>query len=846
MGIKSRKLYVWLISLGAVLAIYLLYNRMSKTPEIDFNSGAEFTDTVPESNVGKFDSEVGRVGKVGVGTVQMAEYEHRDEKTKKIDRVFGFEKLLYERGDEWEIEKPYMNIFRRNFKCYITADKGKVQVKTTAGRPAPKDATLTGNVVIRILPKASSDIKEGFVYLDDVDFISERSLFTTAGPVKFVNEEALMLGRGLELVYNEGSERLEFLRIIHVESLSLKSSSKAAFSSEETDAAGPAEPPGEPVAANVPKKAKLTPATGKEVVERKEGEYYGCVFSKNVFIDAPEQLVFTDELSINNIFWPKSSSEESEKTETVGADNTKAVSASVTNAAEPDKADTVSADSAMTRSVTVTKESEPNKLPEEAKDIVLTCDNGCVVVPMDSKKAMIDSGILGPSGATVTRVQRPQEMAEANGRNILVAQRIDYCSSTGDAAAEGPLELTFYPNDVTGAEANEPIVPVKITAQKKADFLARLNQAIFEGDCLCTMPQADSSAQQDYTLSAPRMTVNLPKDESKKSSGSVDIFAAGPAELTFYVNVNDLSGAGTKGTTLPAKVIAQKEAKFLSASNKAVFEGDTLCTMLREYPNSRQEYKLSAPRLTVSLPEDKDKQAPALAAGIEHLRADGGVVRLSSIKTARESSHSAEEVQDGNQGKVLSGTELKCTQFDYDNAEQLFLATGPGVIKFYNSKITKSEAGSNSSGLDKPCWAFVEDFDTLKYLLEPNLIIVDARPQGTLLINHFPIVEGQVHYDQQAATTAGHIEALLYETADGERELSTLHATDGITYEDKDKRFVGSELFYDCNRAIITVQGDEVQPCLLNGAFVDAIEYDLKTGKVKAEITGPGALQRKR
>jgi len=143
MVFRSRKFYVGLIALGAVFVIYLLYSRMSQTPEIDFNRTAEFTETVSESNVGEFEGEVGTISKVGVGTVEKARYEHRDKKTKKIDRVFGFEKLLHEEGDEWEIEKPYLNIFQRTFKCYITANQGRVQVETIAGRPTPKDATFT-------------------------------------------------------------------------------------------------------------------------------------------------------------------------------------------------------------------------------------------------------------------------------------------------------------------------------------------------------------------------------------------------------------------------------------------------------------------------------------------------------------------------------------------------------------------------------------------------------------------------------------------------------------------------------------------------------------------------------
>ncbi|GAJ02207.1 unnamed protein product, partial [marine sediment metagenome] len=112
-----------------------------------------------------------------------------------------------------------------------------------------------------------------------------------------------------------------------------------------------------------------------------------------------------------------------------------------------------------------------------------------------------------------------------------------------------------------------------------------------------------------------------------------------------------------------------------------------------------------------------------------------------------------------------------------------------------------------------------------------------------ILINYIPIVNGQ--YGQHAVATASHVEALLYQTADGQSELSTLTASGGITYEDDDNEFVGSELFYDHNEFIMKVKGDEFQPCYFNGALVDGIEYNVKTAEGTVKIIAPGALQRK-
>ena len=698
MSSNSRKFFIWLISLGAVLTAYLLYNQLSKIPRIDIDMEAGSTNTIADSNLGQSDGKVGMIGNVGVKTIQKARYTHLNEE-KQVDREFGFEKLLHKIGDEWEIEKPYMNIFRRNFKCYITADKGKVQVETAVGRPSPKDATLTGNVIIHILPDDGSNIKESFIYLDDIVFISEKSQFSTAGPVKFISEGAQMLGTGLELIYNDQGGRIEFLRIIQLESLRIKTSSKASLFSKTTQGSKL------PVTTPELSSGQTDTSSNKPRTENPEPRTpnsYRCVFSKNVVIDTPEQLIFADEVIINNIQSGKGAKPALSEVE--GAQSGKDYEQRVTDN-EPQAA---------------SKEQQP-------VDIVVTCDSGIVVTPMDVAR---ESWIVNRESA-VRRATQDNEsrITDNEPRTTFTARRIDYNAITGDAVADGPSELTFYINDVMGAE--EIAVPVKITAREKVEFLPALNQV--------------------------------------------------------------------------------------------TFEGDTLCTMLREDPNSQQKYTLSAQKLTVNLSDS--------AADIESLAASGGVVRLATVKTAGE--------------KLLGGIELKCRKFDYDGGQQMFLAAGPGIIKVDNSRISESnniDAGKFS--LQRPCWAFVQDFKSLQYFLEANRVIADAGRQGTLRIDYIPVVEGRD--GQYVTATARKIEADLTETADGQTGLSTLTATGRITYEEEDIQFAGSKLFYDANKSTMTVQGDKSQSCLLNGALVDGIEYDLKTGKVNAEISGPGVLLPKR
>jgi hypothetical protein len=739
-----RKFFIAFISLAAVLAIFLFYGRIGKTPPIpmDTDTGAEFIDSVADGSDGGLDNEVGMIGEVGVGTVRKAKYITLNENN-EVEREWGFERLLHEVRDLWEIEKPYMNIYQRNFKFYITADKGNVQVETAVGKSTPKDATFTGNVVIRILPEGSSNVKKSNIYLDDITFLSEKSQLTTAGPVKFVTEDAQMLGTGMELIYDDVLERIDYLKIIDLKSLRIKSSQTGFRSDARTQADRPADTGGpgkmqqsdEPVVASDKGQIQTTAARpeveqGKAYPERgRRGEYYECIFGKNVLIDSPEQLVFAhDKIAINDIFWSKASSGQSNQTDAGAAEH-----------------GPQSPDDAGTNNVTVPKQDEPNESSqnqpnessEKCEDIIITCDGGFVVTPMGSAKTNEYSGKSIPNASIITGTERPKELEDANDRTTFLARIIDYSASTDDTVAVGASELRFYTNDLIQAEPNQTTVPVKVTSQKLLRFLPALNQVIFEGDCVCEM--------------------------------------------------------------------------------------------LRDEPNGLRRYVVSGQRFRVDLSPDKDKQPSDSGRQIKHFTADGGVVKLATVKMANE--------------KVLGGVEVKCLKCEYDTAQQLFLATGPGVINLDNSDVPGPNSQPDKFSLNKPCWAIIENFQTLKYFLDKNQLVADAPSQGLLTVNYFPIVKTQVQYDQQVTVTAVHVQAHLIETAEGEFKLSTLSATGGITYEDQDKEFNGSKLFYDAGKAIITVHGDELQPCHFNGVPVDEIEWDLKTDKIKFEIKGPGALQ---
>ncbi len=723
-----RKFYIGIISLAAVLVIYLLYSRLGTTTLPDTGKQTEFIDTLADSNAADFENQVGRIGDVGVGTVEKAYYEDRNE-NQEVERIWGFERLLHKSGDMWETEKPYMNIYQRNFTCYITADSGNLRVETAVGKSTPKDATFTSNVVVHVVPVGSGGIREGYIYLDDITFLSDKSLLSTANSIRFVSEDARMLGTGLELVYDDVLERLEYLWIFDLDSLHVKSSRMAAISGSKNQAQKPAGTNGrtktqqpEETAVASDKTATQSTVTQSEL-EQEEAAYYKCLFSKNVLVDSPEQLVFArDEIIINDILWSKTSGSRPDEADTD------------TGAAEQNPQ---GADNADTDKIIAAKPNEPNESPDKLQDIVVTCDNGFIIALKDSPK-MFEKIYKKAAGTTYPAYRRPEKFDRAEGRKTFLARKIDYSALTDDVIAPGASELKFYTTDLGPADSNQPALPVTVTSQQQVRFMPTSNQAVFEGDCRCDMIQTDPNFQQQYMLLAPRLTVKLAEDTNAPSSGSTP--------------------------------------------------------------------------------------------GIEHFTADGGLVRLQSLKMAGQ--------------QLLSGVVLESRKFDYDPRIGLFVATGTGEIRVNNSEISDSSAQEGKFSLRKPCYAVVREFETLKYFIKEKRIVADAPSEG-LIIDYFPVAEGKPQLDRQATVVTPHLQADLIETASGQLKLSSLSATGGITYQDKDKQFDGSTLFYDADKSIVTVRGDELWPCHYNGAPVDAIEWDLKTGKVKAEIVGPAILQLK-
>jgi hypothetical protein len=713
MLVYSRRFTVWLVSFLAVLVIYFIYNRLSRTPPIVESGSRQIVE--PAADVCDSNSKVGKVGDVGVGVVKNARYTTLNAQ-KQVEREFGFKELLHQDGNEWEIEDPYMTIYRRDFKCKLSGKRARVVVETAGGRVTPKEGLLTGDVRIQIWPRSKGGFGEGVLYLDDVAFVGEKSMFSTAGLVEFVSDDVQLAGTGMELVYNGDAERLELLKITKLQSLRIKRWSRGTvLGSTSLTTGGSGSPRQGAGGAEEGREGKRTGKSGQE---------YRCVFDKNVVIETLKERLLADVVSISDIFVRGGEAGES---------GTEAPSS------EQGAEESTSA---------IGGQRDANwAAVETAGDVAISCEGGVVITPMDSVAGQM--------------TEVPASLASLRGRSGPLAT---------------PMQAGQAPSTSSGQEAEA----------------TRGGKAMFCGWMV------------DYSVATG------------------EAIASGSSQIMFDVNERVKDGASKPATV---KITSQRQARFEPASNKVFFEGDCRGTVTQEQGDAVQQYFILADSLEIDLAQ-KDGNRPGTTLDVERLVATGGEVHLASTKNIGE--------------RLLGGVELKGAGMDYIVASRDFFLSGPGLLKVDNSQTDESQKGLGRFSLQRKCYAVVRNFNVLKFVGGSNHLVVDSNG-GSVLLDYFPLTEEGG--EDKVAVTASHVEADILETAQKRTELTGLVAKGAVTYEDKAVQVAGGELVFDANSAVINVYGDKSQPVMFNGAIVDTVRRDLKTGKWNTRIKGPGAIK---
>ena len=524
MNVTIRKFVVGFLALAALIGIYLLYTRTNRTPQIEAGLAKTVPPPVIDANADS-QTHVGTVLDVGIGRVEQTRFLHRNERN-QVDRDFGFEQLLHQQGNQWEITNPYLKLFFPTFQCVVTANRGKVQVETAFSRLMASDALFSGNVVIHIVPSEPNDALECFIHLDDVGFLAARSLFSSEGAVRFLSRRAQLTGTGMELIYDEVHSRLELFRIFELDSLRLRSREMGSVADlTPRQRFGSATPSRDAVAGQTPaERGAVTPPDDR----------YQCIFHRNVAIAMPDRVVAArDELAIDNILWSGS-----RKT---GVLTKPAVDPNDPNAAPypgPNALDT-----------TASSHSSISSIPPGYFDTVVTCDGGFEVTPMGSRVSVPARHELSEVRGQTTddRRQRVENgtpssvvRSPSSGspeRQRATAQRIHFNAFTTDTTLDGPVEMAFPldPNSLQGAKAAAKAMPMTITAQKNVQFLAAASQVLLDGDCKVTLSRSEPNLTYEYVLTAPRLVLDIASEPNKEKGVTVRarklVTDGGPAVL---------------------------------------------------------------------------------------------------------------------------------------------------------------------------------------------------------------------------------------------------------------------------------------------------------------------------
>jgi hypothetical protein len=454
MFLHSRRVSVWLVSFLTVLVIYFIYNRLSRTPEIATISAVPAGTLQPPDYGG--DTITGKVGNVGVGTAKKIRYTKLNAQ-KQVEREFGFEQLLHQDGNDWEIERPFYTVFGKHFKSTLTGNKARVTVEASGGQVVPKEGVLTGSVMIRIWPTQKSSFGEAVIYLDDVTFAGDRSLFSTDGFVEIDSNEVQLQGEGLEVVFNADDEQLEHLKIVKLKYLRLK------------QWPGQTSPGGSLQESKASDMNKTESSTGRE---------YKCLLDRNVIIDTAQELLMADVVSISNFRLSGGVGDDLREEEEI-------------------------------RNFEHSTSNLERSTEGMQGDVNITCDGSILVVPMDSSAELKteDRGQMAEGGLQKTEEKR-------NGRTMLCGRQVNYNTATGQAVATGPSQIVFDVNNIgrepvkAGGQAQETAV-VTIVSQKEAIFQPALNSAAFAGDCRCTVTQKTENANLQYLVTAENLEAVL-------------------------------------------------------------------------------------------------------------------------------------------------------------------------------------------------------------------------------------------------------------------------------------------------------------------------------------------------
>lgn len=948
-----KKVKIFMLAFLAMVAVFLIYSIFFRSPEITRQDGTNVTKIQePE-----FDEDAPVFGQTKIGQVKESEFRQVDKNTGQVTRIFRFQELVNpkERGPYLNLIKPSMILYQGRYAYEIVSELGNVEIQDVAGIISPKSARLTKNVVITVTPRENPNLVLSTILMDQLDYDSERSQFSTEGPLKMLSDDAELYGTGMTLIYNEPLNRLELLVIETIDHIRLKNVRDMTADSDGAADASETEPPASQARASAPAPAD-TQSAGADT-EDAVPTYYECEITENVKIEyGPDIVIDADEkLVLQNILWSNQDREPAGQT----ASPPPATSDSQPGRPVP-----------QTPAAAASADAAQNAAPDDAEptvEVIVTCNGRLTVRPMKFPNPSLSvpprlielfgtpvtvSRVIAEPAPTLSNIAECARLAynldaeimsmytgagldrialslnrdlsgiettgylqwfrASNTAKIIGPGRLYSCSSDSASAQDPDSEMNFTGvMDLLFADApasdDLSLLSLK-TARLAGGFNARLNR---DKPAWMTADQADFIFAEDNMLSRADLSGNVnftseqaPDEQLSASSSSItsdkaqlhfekdnqlrradmsgsvcfssdegmlrtetaqiefaldaatgksypfmlhstsasvletaaepdrrktrlkaeridydltsgNAFALGPVRFEFYTQARPGGSAGD----VPIVITSQKNARFFARENTAEFNGDVVAERKTPGAEFTQTQTVTGDTLTVNLMENQ---------GLRHVNVAGQKVLFDNIRNRT--------------GQIISHVRLKCLELDYDEIDKTIIATGPGSIEVNNEKVAApDEADLGAFSLQRPCFARIENFDSLTWYTEQNRLIAGSEDK-TMHIGYWPIVDGKL--GQITHTSATKVTADFIETPDGRNELTLLTAENGVEYrEEGGNELIGETLVYEPEKSLVSVDGLPGSPCLLNGARVENIRYYLDTGKITSTIpTAPGAI----
>ncbi|MBW8017205.1 MAG: hypothetical protein FVQ82_13560 [Planctomycetes bacterium] len=840
-----RKVKIGLVAAAVVVIAFMIYSNGSKSRQIEVPDDKDgmILERLDFSNTSKIgDSSVKGLKKFG--------YITRDPITKKVVRVFGFEKLLNpeKNSEKWRLQKPYMEFYGDEFECKITSDEGNFQLEEVMNKITPQNGRLYGNVQIHITFQNEGVPTDGVIYLKDLDYDSERSELATDNSVNAVFADANMVGTGMILIYNSAKSRIEYFEMKDLEKITIRNlamlskdrkggKAKTAAATESNASAGKAavkttgnavvKTTGNAAAGPVvtavndtrtkPPKPEPVNDTQADKKQQRPADYYHCRFLEDVNIEYGNELVVVsrEELNIKNLLFSQSAPEKA---------STAKPSAGKTPAIKPSKpasgniADSKK-DSASNNSVVSVKpdivsaepdivSAEPGTVAvadagasEETTEVVLTCKGGFIVQLMSN----IDS----------VSSQTPPVAATFAETLTAVRDKAKLAKTQNAPAASGDHDLIYA---AASAEMNQ--LPL---SSEFASFAAAADAGGSKlAPVIQTKPTRFHARKIDFDMTTKYA------------------YATGPIDLLIYGKADP--NAGPDQPQIPINITASENAEYFGIADQIVFNGDIEGSRILPDGLYVTVSTVYGDKLVVDLDSSANKDS------ISHISVLGEDVNMLSTRKVSDPNEKINLLTIHTDKDFLTRISLKCQRIDYDAVDEFVLAPGPGEMVLNNSNAPAVESSNDDPNtqvtLKEPCYALMRDFDSLKWYTVKNKVVVEGS-SDSVKIQHLPVVDGQ--YGKITFVAARNIEANFVSTL-GRTALSSLTASNTVLFreEEGDKvinNFYGDKLFYDVANSLMLITGTENNPCMVNGFNTDKISYNLATGELVTNVSGPSTIQ---